>query len=58
LIHVDLWGPYSILSIYDHKYFLAIVNDYSRYTWVFPLKQKYEVVRTLENFVVFYSNTI
>jgi len=32
---------------------LTIVDDYSRYTWVFPLKQKSEVVNILENFVFF-----
>ena len=32
LIHVDIWGPYSIPSIHGHKYFLTIVDDYSRYT--------------------------
>ena len=35
LIHVDVWGPYSIPSIHGHKYFLTIVDDYSRYTWIF-----------------------
>jgi len=24
-----------------------------RYTWIFPLKQKFEVVKILENFVIF-----
>jgi len=51
LIHVDLWEPYSISSIHGHKYFLTIVDDYSTYTWIFPLKEKSEVVKTLENFV-------
>jgi len=32
---------------------LTIIDVYSRYTWVFPLKQKTEVVKILENFVVF-----
>jgi len=45
LIHVDLWGPYSIPSIHGHKY--------SRYTWIFLLKQKSEVVKILKNFVTF-----
>jgi len=53
LIHVNVWGPYSLSSIHGHKYFLTIVDDYSRYTWIFPLKQKSEVVEILENFVVF-----
>ena len=58
LIHVDVWGPYSIPSIHGHKYFLTIVNDYSRYTWIFLLKQKSEVVNVLENFSYFCSNTV
>ena len=48
-----MWGPYALSSIHGHKYFLTIVDDYSRYTWVFPLKQKSEVVKILEDFVVF-----
>jgi len=53
LIHVDVWGPYSFTSILGHKYFFIIVDDYSRYSWVFPLKQKSKVVKILEDFVVF-----
>jgi len=53
LIQVDVWRPYSLSSIYGHKYFFIIVDDYSRYTRFFPLKQKYEVVWILENFVIF-----
>jgi len=53
LIHVDIWGPYSIPSVHGHKYFLTIVGDYSRYTWIFLLKHKSEVVKAFENFVVF-----
>ena len=53
LIHIDVWGPYSVTSIHGHKYFFTIVDDYSRYTWVFPLKQKSKVVKILEDFVVF-----
>jgi len=40
LIRVDVWGPYSITSIHGHKYFLTIVDDYSKYIWIFLLKQK------------------
>jgi len=32
---------------------LTIIDYCSRYTWVFPLKQKFEVVKTMENFVIF-----
>jgi len=32
---------------------LTIVDDYSRYTWIFLLKPKFEVVKILEIFVTF-----
>nr|KYP55041.1 Retrovirus-related Pol polyprotein from transposon TNT 1-94 [Cajanus cajan] len=51
LIHVDLWGPYSIPFVHGHKYFLTIVDDHSRYTWIFPLKLKSETSKILQNFV-------
>jgi hypothetical protein len=37
LIHCDIWGPYKIASFSGAKYFLTIVDDYSRFTWVFFL---------------------
>ena len=43
LIHLDFWGPFSKTSIYDHKYFLTILDDFSCYTSVILLKTKGEV---------------
>ena len=40
LIHVDIWGPYSTHSLNSSKYFLTLVDDYSRCTWVFLMKKK------------------
>ncbi|WVZ08825.1 hypothetical protein V8G54_022171 [Vigna mungo] len=34
IIHVDIWGPYCISSVDGFKYFLTIVDDMSRFTWV------------------------
>jgi hypothetical protein len=34
LIHFDIWGPYSTDSLNGVKYFLTIVDDFSRFTWV------------------------
>ncbi|GKC25325.1 ribonuclease H-like domain-containing protein [Tanacetum coccineum] len=33
LIHLDVWGPYKITSKEGFKYFLTIVDDYSRAIW-------------------------
>src|SRR3954469_24443626 len=35
LLHVDLFGPPSHASLGGKKYCLVIVDDYSRYTWVY-----------------------
>jgi hypothetical protein len=37
LLHMDLFGPVDYLSIGGSKYGLVIVDDYSRFTWVFFL---------------------
>jgi hypothetical protein len=37
LLHMDLFGPVAYISIGGSKYCLVIVDDYSRFTWVFFL---------------------
>ena len=32
LVHADIWGPYSTPSLNGSKYFLTLVDDYSRCT--------------------------
>ncbi|GJY03526.1 putative RNA-directed DNA polymerase [Tanacetum coccineum] len=43
IVHLDVWGPYRIASREGHKYFLTIVDDYSRVVWLYLLKSKDEV---------------
>uniref|UniRef100_A0A8I7BEB6 Integrase catalytic domain-containing protein n=1 Tax=Hordeum vulgare subsp. vulgare TaxID=112509 RepID=A0A8I7BEB6_HORVV len=50
LLHVDLFGPPSWASLGGKKYDLVIVDDYSRYTWVFFLKSKDETKITFIDF--------
>ena len=35
LLHMDLFGPTQYTSIGKNKYDFVIVDDYTRYTWVF-----------------------
>lgn len=51
LIHIDLCGPSSIESIGGNKYILVTVDDFSLFTWIFFLKQKYETTQRMINFV-------
>ncbi|GJY07902.1 integrase, catalytic region, zinc finger, CCHC-type containing protein, partial [Tanacetum coccineum] len=40
LLHMDLCGPMRVASISGKKYILVIVDDYSRFTWVYYLHTK------------------
>jgi hypothetical protein len=43
LLHIDTVGPSRVRSMGGKWYVLVIVDDYSRYSWVFFLECKYEV---------------
>jgi hypothetical protein len=51
LLHMDIFGPVAYLSIGGSKYGLVIVDDFSRFTWVFFLQDKYETQGTLKRFL-------
>jgi hypothetical protein len=51
LLHMDLFGPVAYLSIGESKYDLVIVDDFSRFTWVFFLQDKSETQGTLKLFL-------
>lgn len=38
MIHANLWGPYRLPIFDGNKYFLTLVDDFSRMTWLFLLK--------------------
>ncbi|GJR50626.1 retrovirus-related pol polyprotein from transposon TNT 1-94 [Tanacetum coccineum] len=40
LLHMDLFGLVKPQTISHNKYTLVIIDEYSRYTWVFCLKKK------------------
>jgi hypothetical protein len=42
LLHMDLFIPVAYLSIGGSKYGLVVVDDFSRFTWVFFLQDKSE----------------
>jgi hypothetical protein len=48
---MDLFGLIVYLSIEGSKYGLVIVDDYSRFTWVFFLQDKSKTQGTLKRFL-------
>jgi transposase InsO family protein len=51
LLHMDLFGLIAYISIDGGKYCLVIVDDYSRFTWVFFLQEKSQTQETLKGFL-------
>ncbi|GJQ92960.1 retrovirus-related pol polyprotein from transposon TNT 1-94 [Tanacetum coccineum] len=51
LLHMDLCGPMRVASINGKKYILVIVDDYSRYTWVYFLHSKDETLEIIKKFI-------
>ncbi|GJS74366.1 retrovirus-related pol polyprotein from transposon TNT 1-94 [Tanacetum coccineum] len=48
---MDLCVPMRVESINGKKYILVIVDDYSRYTWVYFLRTKYEAPEMIKKFI-------
>ncbi|CAI7862830.1 unnamed protein product [Closterium sp. NIES-54] len=42
-LHMGVWGPARVSGQGSECYFLLVVDDYTRYTMVFPLRSKGEV---------------
>ena len=50
LLHMDLFGPSSTLSLGENAYCFVIVDDYSRFTWGFILAHKSEAFHTFASY--------
>ena len=48
-IHADLWGPAQTVSLGGARYFLSLIDDFSRMVWVFGLKSKDKVFDQFKN---------
>ncbi|CAI7916027.1 unnamed protein product [Closterium sp. NIES-54] len=46
-LHMDVWGPARVSGQSRERYFMLVVDNYTRYTIVFPLRSKGEVSAVL-----------
>jgi transposase InsO family protein len=56
LLHMDNVGPSQVRSMGGKWYVLAIVDDYSRYSWVFFLESKDEVFEHFQSLALRLNN--
>jgi len=55
LIHTDFWTS-PVLSITGFKYYVAFIDDFSRFTWIYPLHHKSETFPTFVKFKTLVEN--
>lgn len=58
MLYYDVWGPSPVSSFQGYCYYFNFVDDFSRYTWLFPLVNKSDVSKVLQSFVPFAENLL
>lgn len=53
LVHTDVCGPISAPTHAGNKYFLIFIDDFTRMTWVYFMKQKSEVFSISKKFQMY-----
>ncbi|RVX14584.1 Retrovirus-related Pol polyprotein from transposon TNT 1-94 [Vitis vinifera] len=56
LVHSDVWGPSRIKNISGTRWFVTFVDDHTRVTWVFLMKEKSEVGHIFQTFNLMVQN--
>ena len=51
LVHVDTWGPYHTKTRVGHRFFLTIVDDFTRATWTHLMTTKDEAMGLITSFM-------
>jgi hypothetical protein len=56
LIHSDVFGPVHVLSLGKSVYYVSFIDDFSRCTWIYFLKNKSEVFDKFKEFKALVEN--
>ena len=46
-VHTDIWGPYRVSSIEGHAYFVSLIDDLTRKSWLICLKSRKEIYQKI-----------
>jgi len=56
LLQCDICGPHKNPTHFGKRFYLTIVDDYTRCTWLFLINHKSETQHLLESFITFAQN--
>ena len=52
IVHSDIWGPSRISTTLGFQYFVTFIDDYSRCTWLFLMKNHFDLFPIFQKFYV------
>lgn len=50
MIHSDIWGPSRVNNIFGSRWFVTFIDDHTRLTWLFLMKEKSDIGRIFQTF--------
>jgi transposase InsO family protein len=56
LVHNDVFGPVSVPSLGKYVYYVSFIDEFSRNTWIYFLRKKYEVFDRFKEFKALVEN--
>ena len=51
LVHSNIWGPGPCSSLDGFSYYVCFVDDFSRYTWLYLLRSRSDVLSIYRQFI-------
>ena len=49
LLHINVWGPSRVTYVSGARCFLSLIDDFSRTTWIYLLKDRSETITIIRN---------
>ena len=56
LVHSDVFGPVSVPSLGKSVYYVSFIDEFSRNTWIYFLRKKFEVFDRFKEFNALVEN--
>ena len=56
LVHTDVWGPAQVQYLAGSRYYVTFIDDATRKTWVYCIRQKSNVFSTFKKWKYLVEN--
>ena len=57
LVHTDVWGPAQVSSLGGSRYYVTFIDDATRKTWIYCIKNKSDVFDTFKKWKALEQNS-